>query len=157
MPLSRRQLAVAHDARGGKRVRDHEVRSQQGRSIFYVNNSVSSRVTALGEGLLGGSATTGEPASPGLVAQFALREAGVNFAGAILQSINDGQPRLSARYVPESLLLAVPSVVLVEQAWASAPASTLHSSRSITSVSRILTSYQAWWESTRGTSPRRGW
>jgi hypothetical protein len=32
----------------------------------------------------------------------------VDFAGAILQSISWGRPRLSAGYVPESLLLAVP-------------------------------------------------
>ena len=108
MRLSRRQLAVAAMLAVAGVFAITGVRSQQGRSIFYVNNGVSSRVTALGEGLLGGSATTDEPAGPGLVAQFALREAGVNFAGAILQSISDGQPRLSARYVPESLLLAVP-------------------------------------------------
>jgi hypothetical protein len=46
---------------------------------------------------------------PGFVAQFASRENGVDFAGSILQSMNEGQPRLSAGYVPESLLLAVPS------------------------------------------------
>lgn len=35
----------------------------------------------------------------------------MDFTGGILQSINEGQPRLSASYVPESLLLAVPSFV----------------------------------------------
>lgn len=35
----------------------------------------------------------------------------MDFAGGILQSISEGQPRLSASYVPESLLLAVPSFV----------------------------------------------
>ena len=50
-----------------------------------------------------------DAAMPGLVAQFASREAGVDFAGAILQSISEGQPRLSPGYVPESLLLVVPT------------------------------------------------
>lgn len=95
------------------------VRAEQGRTIFYSNSGLMSRVTALGNGLVGGGLVGGGPdgggpeagyaASPGLVAQFATRESGVDFAGAILQSMSEGQPRLSPRYVPESLLLIVPS------------------------------------------------
>ncbi|HEX3958808.1 MAG TPA: hypothetical protein VHZ03_19635 [Trebonia sp.] len=84
------------------------VRAQQGRGIFYANSGLGSRVSALGGGLSGG-ASVSDPPMPGLVAQFASREAGVDFAGAILQSMSGGQPRLDAGYVPESLLLAVPS------------------------------------------------
>lgn len=108
LPLSRRHIAAAAILAVAGVFAITGVRSQQGRSIFYVNSGVSGRVTALGEGLFGGPATA-EPAAPGLVAQFAIRESGVNFAGAILQSVSDGQPRLSPQYVPESLLLAVPS------------------------------------------------
>jgi hypothetical protein len=85
------------------------VRAEQGRGIFYTNSGLESRISALGSGLLGGGPPAGGAAGPGLVAQFATREAGVDFAGAILQSMSWGQPRLSAGYVPESLLLAVPS------------------------------------------------
>ncbi len=84
------------------------VRVQQGRDIFYTNSGLGSRISALGSGLFGGSSGN-DAAMPGLVAQFATREAGVDFAGSILQSMSEGQPRLSASYVPESLLLAVPS------------------------------------------------
>lgn len=84
------------------------VRTQQGRDIFYTNSGLGSRISALGNGLFGGSSVS-DAAMPGLVAQFATREAGVDFAGSILQSMSEGQPRLSASYVPESLLLAVPS------------------------------------------------
>ena len=91
------------------------VRAEQGRTIFYSNSGLMSRVTALGDGLVGGGSPGSPgspgagPALPGFVAQFASRESGVDFAGAILQSMSEGQPRLSASYVPESLLLTVPS------------------------------------------------
>jgi hypothetical protein len=85
------------------------VRTQEGRSIFYTNSGLAGRITALGDGLLSGGSPVSGPATPGLVAQFATRESGVDFAGAVLQSISAGQPRLSATYVPESLLLNVPS------------------------------------------------
>jgi hypothetical protein len=84
------------------------VRAQQGRDIFYTDSGLGSRISALGSGLLGGSSAS-HAARPGFVAQFASREAGVDFAGTILQSMSEGQPRLSASYVPESLLLVVPS------------------------------------------------
>ena len=48
---------------------------------------------------------------PGLVAQAAVRLDGTDFAGAILQSVSFGRPRLGASYVPESLLIAVPSAL----------------------------------------------
>ncbi|HTU76029.1 MAG TPA: hypothetical protein VMG38_21130 [Trebonia sp.] len=84
------------------------VRVQQGRGIFYSNSGLDSRVSALASGLVGGPPVS-EAAMPGLVAQFATREAGVDFAGAILQSMSEGKSRLSAGYMPESLLLAMPS------------------------------------------------
>jgi hypothetical protein len=84
------------------------VRAQQGRGIFYTDSGLGSRVSALSSGLFGGSSAN-DIAMPGFVTQFATREAGVDFAGSILQSMSEGQPRLSAGYVPESLLLAVPS------------------------------------------------
>jgi len=83
------------------------VRVQQGRGIFYSNSGLDSRVGALASGLFGGSPVT-DAAMPGFVTQFATREAGVDFAGAILQSMSEGKPRLSAGYMPESLLYAVP-------------------------------------------------
>jgi hypothetical protein len=86
------------------------VRVQQGRDIFYSNSGLDSRISALGGGLLAESSVS-DAAMPGFVSQFATREAGVDFPGAILQSISEGQPRLSPVYVPESLLLAVPSFV----------------------------------------------
>jgi hypothetical protein len=84
------------------------VRVQQGRGIFYSNSGLDSRVGALASGLFGGSPVS-DVAMPGLVTQFATREAGVDFAGGILQSMSAGKSRLSAGYMPESLLLAVPS------------------------------------------------
>jgi hypothetical protein len=83
------------------------VRAEQGRSLYYSDSGLSQRLTALRNGLFAG--TSGSPAGPGLVAQAAVRLDGVDFAGAILQAEHLGQPRLSAAYVPESLLLAVPS------------------------------------------------
>jgi hypothetical protein len=90
------------------------VRVQQGRGIFYTNSGLGSRVSALGSGLFGGSPVIDVP-MPGLVAQFATREAGVDFAGAILQSMSEGQSRLSAVYMPESLLYAVPSFLSADK------------------------------------------
>jgi hypothetical protein len=86
------------------------VRVQQGREIFYTNSGLGSRVSALSSGLLGGSLVS-HSSAPGFVTELATRESGVDFAGSILQSMSEGQPRLSAGYVPESLLLAVPSFV----------------------------------------------
>jgi hypothetical protein len=83
------------------------VRVQQGRGIFYSNSGLDGRVSALASGLFGGSPVS-DIAMPGLVSQFATREAGVDFAGGILQSMSEGQSRLSAGYMPESLLLAMP-------------------------------------------------
>ncbi len=106
--LQRRQLLAAALLAVVAMLAINGVRAQQGRGIFYANSGLGSRVSALGGGLLGASSVS-DPPMPGLVAQFASREAGVDFAGAILQSMSGGQPRLGAGYVPESLLLAVPS------------------------------------------------
>ena len=85
------------------------VRAEQGRALYYRNSGLSARVTALGGGLSAATKTPAGQNGPGLVAQAAIRLDGVDFAGAILQSVSLGQSRLSAAYVPESLLLAVPS------------------------------------------------
>jgi hypothetical protein len=58
---------------------------------------------------LSGGDSSGGVEAPGLVAQFAVRTATVDYGGAILQALGEGQSRLSPAYVPESLLLAVPS------------------------------------------------
>lgn len=90
------------------------VRVQQGRGIFYSNSGLGSRVSALASGLFGGSPVS-DVAMPGLVTQFATREAGVDFAGAIVQSMSQGESRLSAAYMPESLLLAMPSFLWTDK------------------------------------------
>lgn len=84
------------------------VRTHQGRGLFYVNSGMSARINALAHGFSG---SPQPPGGPGIVVQAAVRLSGVDFAGAVLQSISLGQPRLSPAYVPESLLLAVPSFV----------------------------------------------
>jgi hypothetical protein len=88
------------------------LRAERGRSLFYENSGFSTRLFALASGITAftnnsGSSSTG----PSLVAQAVVRVDGVDFAGAILQSLSSGQPRLGAAYVPESLLIAVPSSV----------------------------------------------
>ena len=88
------------------------LRVEQGRSLFYKDSGLSARIFALASGL--NEFTNNSDASstgPPLIAQSVVRVDGVDFAGAILQSLSFGQPRLSAAYVPESLLLVVPSSV----------------------------------------------
>jgi hypothetical protein len=87
------------------------VRVQQNRNLYYQDSGVSSRVSALASGLSAAGGSQGGPDTPGLLTQFATRISSVDFGGAILQAISEGQPRLSPAYVPESLLLAVPSFV----------------------------------------------
>jgi hypothetical protein len=88
------------------------LRIQHGRSLFDENSGLSTRLSALVSGL---NVFTNNSAASStgliLVDQVAVRLDGVDFAGAILQSLSFGQPRLSAAYVPESLLLVVPSSV----------------------------------------------
>jgi hypothetical protein len=81
------------------------LRAEQGRSVFYTDSGLGTRVEALSTGLSGQAV----PGTPGLLAQMASRLDGSAFAGGILQAESDGQPQLSAAGVPESLLLAVPS------------------------------------------------
>lgn len=83
------------------------VRAEQGRAIYYRDSGLTARAVALGSGIA--AAGTTSQGGPGLAAQAAVRLDGTDFAGAILQAEHLGQPRLSAGYVPESLLLAVPS------------------------------------------------
>lgn len=87
------------------------VRVQQSRLLYYQDSGVSSRVDALATGLFAAGGSQGSADTPGLLTQFAIRISSVDFGGAVLQAISEGQPRLSPAYVPESLLLAVPSFV----------------------------------------------
>jgi hypothetical protein len=80
------------------------LRAEQGRSVFYRDSGLGARVSALSAGVSAGPVT----GTPGLVAQAASRLDGTAFAGAVLQAQHDGQPRLSAAYVPESFLVTVP-------------------------------------------------
>ena len=81
------------------------------RNLFYSNSGFAGRLTALSTGILAAGGSQGGPDTPGIVTQVAVRLSGVDFAGGILQSIGEGQPRLSPAYVPESMLLAVPSFI----------------------------------------------
>jgi hypothetical protein len=83
-------------------------RADQGRTLYHEGNGLGTRVAGLDSGL---SATESSRSDPGLLAQAAERLDGTDFAGAMLQSMSLGQPRLSASYVPESLLIAVPSAL----------------------------------------------
>lgn len=83
-------------------------RAHQGRAVYREDSSLVTRVAVLGQGLI---PTASLGSGPGLLSQVAVRLDGVDFAGGILQSIDLGQPRLSASYVPESLLLVVPSAL----------------------------------------------
>lgn len=88
------------------------LRVQQGRSLFDKDSGLSARISALASGLdvFANNSAVGSTGR-GLVDQAAVRLDGVDFAGAILQSLSFGQPRQSAAYVPESLLIVVPSSV----------------------------------------------
>ena len=85
------------------------VRVQQGRTLFYTDSGISTRVGALATGLPSAGKPLGGTDPSGLITQFATRISAVDYGGAILQAISAGQPRLSPAYVPESLLLIVPS------------------------------------------------
>jgi hypothetical protein len=88
------------------------LRVEQGRSLFYRDSGLTARVSALGSGLNEFTSTfDANSTGSAIVAQDAARVDGVDFAGAILQSLSSGQPRLSAAYVAESLLVVVPSPV----------------------------------------------
>lgn len=88
------------------------LRVEQGRSLFYEDSGLSARIFALGSGLSEYTSSSDASSSgTALVARDAVRVDGVDFAGAILQALNSGQPRLSATYVPESMLIVVPSSV----------------------------------------------
>jgi hypothetical protein len=89
-------------------------RAEHGRSVQYSNSGLGARVAALGAGVAsvaGNAPAAQQEARPGLAAQFATRLDGDAFAGGILQAQALGQPRLSAAYVPESLLITVPSAL----------------------------------------------
>jgi len=83
-------------------------RAAQGRDLFHADSGLATRAEALGGGI--SHARSGQ-AGPGLIAQAGARLDGNSFAGGILQSVSLGQPRLSPVYIPESLLIDVPSVI----------------------------------------------
>jgi hypothetical protein len=89
------------------------LRTVQGRSVFYGDTGLHTRVSALGGGVagLGVQQVSGEPLSPPLPAQAAIRLDDDAFTGAILQAEHLGAARLNAGYAPRSLLLAVPSAL----------------------------------------------
>ena len=79
-------------------------RAEQGRAFYHANSGLAARASSLADGV---TAAAGQP----LLAEAASRLDGVSFAGGILQARSLGQPRLSPAYVPESLLLGVPSAL----------------------------------------------
>jgi hypothetical protein len=85
-------------------------RASQGRTFFYSNSGLGARASALG-GAVASFGTSAQHDSPGIIAQVASRMDGDAFAGAILQAQALGYPRLNAAYVPESLLVTVPSAL----------------------------------------------
>jgi hypothetical protein len=86
-------------------------RAEQGRSLYHEDSGFGVRAAALGGGVVNLAGSSAAQGGPGLVAQAALRLDGTAFAGAILQAQSLGYPRLSTTYIPESLLIAVPSAV----------------------------------------------
>ena len=86
------------------------VREVGKRGVYEQDSSLGTRVSGLATGL---EALPGQPAQqgPGQLAQAVIRVDGVAFAGAIMQAERFGQPRLSVAYVPESLLMVVPSAL----------------------------------------------
>ena len=86
-------------------------RMQLGRELFYVDSGAGARATALGSGLSSLYSQVPTQPGPGLIAQAAIRLDGPAFAGGILQAEHLGQPRVSAVWVPGSLLVAVPSAL----------------------------------------------
>ena len=84
------------------------VRTEQGRTLYHEDNGLGARSAALGRGL---TAAKSGGSGQSILAQAAYRLDGTDFAGAILQAESLGHPKLSAAYVPESLLLDVPSAL----------------------------------------------
>jgi hypothetical protein len=86
------------------------VRELGKRGVYRQDSSIGTRLSVLATGL---GALHDQPAQagPGQLAQAATRIDGVAFAGAIMQAESFGQPRLGAAYVPESLLIVVPSAL----------------------------------------------
>ena len=88
------------------------LRVEKGRSLFYEDSGLSTRLFSLANGVSAFTNNSGASSTvPAQFAQAVVRVDGVDFAGAILQSISFGQRRLSAAYVAESLLIVVPSSV----------------------------------------------
>jgi len=88
-------------------------RAEHGRSLYYRDSGLGSRVDALGGGIasIASPAVPNQPPSPGLIAQAAVRLDGDAFPCAIQQAESLGAPRLNPAYVPESLLILVPSAL----------------------------------------------
>jgi hypothetical protein len=83
-------------------------RVHEGRTLYHEDSGLGARVAVLGSSL---TSTGSDTSGPSLLPQLAVRLDGVDFAGGILQSIALGHPRLGASYVPESLLLDIPSAL----------------------------------------------
>ena len=78
-------------------------RAEYGRALFYGDSGPAARAQALAAGVTS--------AQKGLVVGTATRLDGNAFTGGILQAEHMGHPCLSAAYVPESLLITVPSAL----------------------------------------------
>jgi hypothetical protein len=105
--VPRRQLAAAVLVTAVAALAITGLHAQRGRDVFYTNTGIGTRLSVIAQGLRAEPATPG--GGPGLLAQASVRLAGVDFAGGILQAESMGYPSLSPGYIPESLLLAVPS------------------------------------------------
>jgi hypothetical protein len=91
------------------------LRAHQGRSLFSGDSGISARLSALGDGVASFTGPTAAGLSaPSLLTQAVVRLDGTAFTAGILQAVHSGQPRFSPAYVPDSLLLTVPS-----SAWSS--------------------------------------
>jgi hypothetical protein len=85
-------------------------RAAYGRTIYYSNSGLLTRLAAVGTGLyLVTHTSTPENTSPGLITQLAVRFDGNSFAGGVLQQMSGGQPELGVAPAAESLLLTVPT------------------------------------------------
>jgi hypothetical protein len=87
-------------------------RAETGRTAYHADTGFAARaqITVGGITDLAG-ASAAEQGTPGLLAQAAARLDGTSFAAGILQAESMGYPRISATYIPESLLNDVPRFI----------------------------------------------
>ncbi len=87
-------------------------RAESGRTLYRQDSGFGARAEALASGLYGLLHSSNASGSgPGLIAQSAARLDGNAFAGGVVQGMHNGDPKLSAFDVPESMLVVVPSFV----------------------------------------------